>query len=399
RVTGFGTVQPGQVWKYYPQVSGKIVWLSDYLDPGEFFMKGQKMLQIDDSVYKLKIIQQQAEIKKIEANLLELAAKKKNYTAMLELQKKNLTLTLREQERQRGLALRRIVSESTLEKQEIATLTQHNNVQNIQTELDLLPSQIKYARAQLEAAKAMLEQAKLDLEYTTVRAPFDCRIAKVNVEISQYVQPGQDMLEADCTSSAEIVAQADVGKLATLILDKEVNRNFSLSGDKYISIPERLGLTAVIKYCANGKAYSWKGECKRLEPIDPNTRTVGVAAVVDNPYRLGNRRQPPLIKGMYCEVDIYGKKQPDCIVIPRSAVHDNKVYKLTADMRLEIRKIDVKYHMSGVTVIKSGLKPGDIIVCSDLVPAIEGMLLETQEDTELEKRIEAIATGNAEALE
>lgn len=77
KVTGFGTVNPGQIWKGYPQVSGKITWLCDRLDAGEFFKKGQKMLQIDDSVYKLKIIQQRAEIKKIEANLLELAAKKK----------------------------------------------------------------------------------------------------------------------------------------------------------------------------------------------------------------------------------------------------------------------------------------------------------------------------------
>ena len=46
KVTGFGTVQAGKVWKAYPEVSGKIVWLSDRLDAGEFFRKGQKLLKM-----------------------------------------------------------------------------------------------------------------------------------------------------------------------------------------------------------------------------------------------------------------------------------------------------------------------------------------------------------------
>ena len=397
KVSGFGTAKPGQIWKAYPQVSGKITWLCDRLDAGEFFEKGQKMLQIDDSVYKLKIIQQKAEIKKIEANLLELAAKKKNYAAMLELQKKNLALNIREQQRQRGLARRKIVSESTLEKQQIATLTQENNVQNIQTTLDLLPSQIKHAQAQLEAAKALLKQAQLDLEYTTVRAPFDCRISTVNVEISQYVQPGQEMLVADSIKSAEVVAQVDLGKLAILVLEKKIQQNLDLTSAKYIPIPARLGLSAVIKYTPDGREFKWKAKCERLEPIDPNTRTVGVAAVVQNPYSRKNTMRPPLIKGMYCEVEIYGLKQPDSIVIPRSAIHDGKVYKVTADNRLKITKIDVKYLMSEVAVIQSGLKAGDVIVSSDLIPAIEGMLLETSANIDLEQRIKLIATGAMEA--
>lgn len=291
------------------------------------------------------------------------------------------------------MARRKIVSESTLEKQQIATLTQENNVQNIQTTLDLLPSQIKHAQAQLEAAKALLKQAQLDLEYTTVRAPFDCRISTVNVEISQYVQPGQEMLVADSIKSAEVVAQVDLGKLATLVLEKRIQENLNLTSAQYVPIPARLGLSALIKYAPNGRVFKWKAKCERLEPIDPNTRTVGVAVVMQNPYSRQNTQRPPLIKGMYCEVDIYGLKQPDSIVIPRSAIHNGKVYKVTADNRLEIKGVDIKYLMSELAVIKGGLKEGDVIVSSDLIPAIEGMLLETSANTDLEQRIKSIATG------
>ncbi|MFA6715916.1 MAG: efflux RND transporter periplasmic adaptor subunit [Victivallaceae bacterium] len=397
KVVGFGTVQPGKIWKAYPQVSGKIVWISERLDVGEFFRKGEKLLQIDDSVYKLRIIQQKAEIKKIEATLLELAAKERSYNAKLKLHKMSLALNLREQKRQRDLAKANVVSASSLEKQQITTLIQENNVQDIQTSLDLLPSQIKYQQAQLEAAKALLAQAQLDLEYTQVEAPFDCRIAKADVEISQYVQLGQEMLEADGIGSAEVVAQVDVGRLATLVLNKNVQPGrLALSAGKFTGIPAHLGLTAVIKHSPNGRTFRWKAKCERMEPVDPSTRTVGVAAVVYNPYRSVSAERPPLVKGMYCEVDIYGREQPDSIVIPRSAVHDGTVYLVTPQKRLEIREIELKYEIANIAVVKTGLETGDVIVTSDLIPAINGMLLDTTVNIALEARIKLAAAGKEE---
>jgi RND family efflux transporter MFP subunit len=249
----------------------------------------------------------------------------------------------------------------------------------------------------LEAAKALLEQAQLDLSYTRVEAPFDCRISKGNVEISQYVQLGQEMLQADGIGSAEVVAQLDTGRLATLVLNENVQPGQAMfSGGKITAVPKHLGLTAVIRYSSSGRTFSWKANCERLEPVDPNTRTVGVAAVVDNPYMTVNSDRPPLVKGMYCEVDIYGKKQPDSIVIPRSAIHNGTVYLVSAGSRLDIRKIELKYEIADFAVVKKGLKAGDVIVTSDLVPAIDGMLLDTTVNTALEAKVKLAASGNGE---
>ncbi|MDD5597924.1 MAG: hypothetical protein PHV82_08265, partial [Victivallaceae bacterium] len=239
--------------------------------------------------------------------------------------------------------------------------------------------------------------AQLDLGYTQVEAPFDCRIAKADVEISQYVQLGQEMLEADGIGSAEVVAQVDVGRLATLVLNENVQSGrLALAAGKITGIPEHLGLSAVIKHSPNGRTFCWKAKCERMEPVDPSTRTVGVAAVVANPYLTVNADRPPLVKGMYCEVDIYGREQPDSIVIPRSAVHDDTVYLVTPRKRLDIRKIELKYEIADIAVVKKGLKTGDVIVTSDLVPAISGMLLDTTVNTALETRIKLAAAGKEE---
>jgi len=51
------------------------------------------------------------------------------------------------------------------------------------------------------------------------------------------------------------------------------------------------------------------------------------------------------------------------------------------EKRLEFRQVKVNFHQDGYVVIKKGLKPKEKIVTSDLVPAIEGMLLTPMNDS------------------
>jgi hypothetical protein len=44
-------------------------------------------------------------------------------------------------------------------------------------------------------------------------------------------------------------------------------------------------------------------------------------------------------------------------------------------------------------VLQEGLEPGERVVVSDLVPAVEGMLLETRQDEKLTAEIAAAAVG------
>ncbi len=384
KITGYGTAEPEKIWKAISEVSGKIVWISDRLDSGFFFTKGDKLLEIDKSLYKLKIIQNEAEIKKIEANILELKATKKNVEESLELLKKILAFNIKEFERNKKLAISKAVSTSALEKAEINVLSQKTNIQELNNSLSLIPSQLQYQQAQLEAAKSLLSEIKLDIEHTVISAPFDCRISSVKIEISQYIQKGQELLTAGSTDAVEITAQVDTGRLDILTLYH--------TGENINYTNNHLALKALVKFQPNGKEYVWNAICDRIEAIDPNTRTVGVVVIVSNPYNTQNNK-PALTKGMYCEVDIIGPPQDNCTVIPRAAIHENKVYRVSKDNRLDIVDIDIKFKLSEFCVIKSGISPGDIIITSDVLPAINGMKLKTIPDKMLEARIKKEATG------
>ena len=65
----------------------------------------------------------------------------------------------------------------------------------------------------------------------------------------------------------------------------------------------------------------------------------------------------------------------DRIVIPRSAIREGHVYIADSENRLRMRKVDVLVEQEAVAVIEKGLAAGEKLVVSDVVPAIEGMLL------------------------
>ena len=72
---------------------------------------------------------------------------------------------------------------------------------------------------------------------------------------------------------------------------------------------------------------------------------------------------------------IAGRTLPQQIVIPRSAIRNGRVYVMDENNRLQIRKVSKLFDQRDQSVIKQGLQAGEQLVLSDLIPAVEGMLL------------------------
>ena len=127
---------------------------------------------------------------------------------------------------------------------------------------------------------------------------------------------------------------------------------------------------------------SWEATVDRISPtLDPKTRTLGVMVTVDQPYRRAVPGiKPPLFNGMFVAVEISGRPLPDVLVVPRLALHDDRLYVLGEDNRLEIRPVTVRLLQPDFVVIGEGLSAAERVVVSDLSPAIEGMLLEPVDD-------------------
>jgi multidrug efflux pump subunit AcrA (membrane-fusion protein) len=122
-------------------------------------------------------------------------------------------------------------------------------------------------------------------------------------------------------------------------------RSFNVEQFTMENLRNFLGFGAVVRLTIGGQIVEWQARFARMsETLDPETRTVGVYVAVDHPYqKVRPGQRPPLLKNMYCEVELRGKPRPESIIIPRSALHQNIVYVATSENRLERKEVIVDY--------------------------------------------------------
>lgn len=396
RALGFGNVQPEKIWEAVAQVSGTVTEIHPQLKKGALLAEGTVLLRIDPTDYQLTLDRINADIRAANARLREIDIRRKNTGASIAIENRSLAINERELARKKDLATRAAVSKAAVDQEERAVLSRQQSVQNLQNSLNLLPAERARIEAELAALRAQLADAKLDLSRTTVIAPFDARIAAVNVERTQFVNQGTVMASADGIEVAEVSAQVPIDKMLQLVSDGTLGR-FSITNVAE-NIERVLGLKPVVRLRSGELSTEWPARVVRVsDTVDPRTRTVGVIVAVNRPYQTdeGNAR-PPLTKNMYVEVELRGRPRAGQIVVPREALHGGRAYVLTEDNRLEIRPIEILFQQGRLVLIKSGLKAGEKIVVSDLIPAINGMLLNPTVDELVAKHIADQASGGGE---
>ncbi len=390
RALGYGRVKPERVWEAVAEVSGRIVETHPRLRKGAMLPEGELLLRIDPTEYELAVSQVQADILSTRAQLSEMAIKEANSRASLAIEEEALSLREAELARNAELVQKGTVSASEFEKEQRNLLAQRQQVQSQKNALNLLPAERELLEAQLARHQAQLESVRLDLSRTEIRLPFRARISEVNVEQAQYVREGNTLVKADAIDKAEIEAQIPIARMRAML--GSGHGKMDLNQGNPASIGERLGVTARVSLRDPSGDVVWPARFSRLsDTLDPETRTVGVIVVVDEPYGdVEPGVRPPLVKGLFVEVDLRGRPRPDRLVIPRDALHAGRVY-LLRDGRLEIREVDVANVQPEYAVIAAGLEPGDQIVVSDLFPAIEGMRLNGEPDAGVLERLIADA--------
>ncbi len=397
RILGYGIVEPGRVWNAVAQVSGRIIKVHANFKKGAILKKGTEIVRISPDDYKIAIAQAEANIRAAEAKLQELRLSRDNTKASLAIERQSLAIN--EQEYQRSLTLKKrgTIAQATLDKERRNLLNQRKRVLELENAIKLNPVQIKAQIEQKAISTANLETARLNLQRTSIRLPFDARIAKVNVEVTQFVGAGTVLGSGDSTSRAEIPAQIPLKQFRGLLkasIDGQA-QPVEINEGALSRMAKALGMKAVVRVRFDDHVVEWPGEVVRIsDTVDPKTRTIGAIVSVDSAYKSvvpGDR--PPLIKGMFVEVEIRTTKLAGQFVIPRSALHSGKVYLVDDKSRLLIKPVRVRLVQGDFVVIAQGLQANDRVVVSDLSPAIAGMLLQTQDDPAVSERLHEQANG------
>lgn len=305
------------------QVGGRVVAVSPEFTEGGLVEPGKALVTIEDTDYKLALIQ--AEVRVAEAEVRVQQA-----LATADVARKQL----------RG---------------DVGA-----------TALALKRPQVAEARARLKAARADLEQASVNLERTKITLPFRGRLVSTQVDVGQYLSPGTRLGKAFSTDIVEVRIPLTDNQLASLGLPIGY-----AAGDE-------AGRKVRFSARVAGTQQHWQGRLVRLDSsIDRSTRLIyGLAEVID-PYGVNvSEHQMPMAVGLYVDAVIEGQVVDDAYLIPRQALRaGDNVYVVNKEGLLEIREVGVLHSSSSEAVISRGVAQGEQVVISSIRNPIPGMPL------------------------
>ncbi|WP_087025076.1 efflux RND transporter periplasmic adaptor subunit [Thaumasiovibrio subtropicus] len=375
QVVGFGRVTPKVEWQGIAETSGRVVYKSPELEKGRLVEAGTVLVRIDPLDYELRLAQAEADLSSAQAQLKKLAQEEKNLKTQLSLEKQRLAISRQELKRKQDLRQRGLIAQSDVDSEQQAVLASQRTVQELETQLFVMPNERKVTEALVSVNTSRVDEAKRSLEKTEIVLPMDGRIADVNVEKDQVVNLQQVMMVAHGIDAVEIDAQIAIHDMAML------SASFGgVSASNPINTGvDQLDLAVTVTLSSGSQRYEWPATVSRIsDSVSLNQATVGVILDVVQDFRqLDPTQAPPLVNGMLVEATLTGFKQP-LITVPERAIHGNRIY-LYREGKLAIEEVAILFRSQGLVAIRGNVVAGEQLVLNDLLPAVEGMALTPEE--------------------
>jgi multidrug efflux pump subunit AcrA (membrane-fusion protein) len=420
-ITGYGVVEPNVLLQVKAEVSAAISYIHPQLRKGELILKDTVVLRLDDQDYQLASKQAKADAAASKANLKELELNTLDVKARLALAQEKLTLGEKELARKKSLLAQNTISQSSVDTQFSTVIQLKQEVQNLNNQLLTLPYQREVLQAKIAIAEAAVETQTRNLARTEIRMPFDGRITELNVEEKQFASLATPLFSTQTIDKVLINVQLPVERFRSLIRTfKNGKKPFAetILTYKASTLFEMLGVEAEVRMTDNA-LIRWPAKVERIsDNLDPKSRTLGIIVSVENPYKMAEPgSRPPLIAHMYTEVIIRTQPRP-FFVIPRDALHEGKLYSVKTSPKsdsdntrsnntqanntrsnntqasspipgqLEKITLSPDYQFGEIALFKQGLHPDQLIIVSDLFPAISNMKVNAILDAKTEANIQ-----------
>ena len=223
-------------------------------------------------------------------------------------------------------------------------------------EYDAALAASREAEANVAQIRAQLESASLQLGYTTVRAPIAGRAGRAQVTEGALVSQAEGTLMTRIEQISPVYvsfaqAASEVLKLRRAIAAGDIDL------DENDRVEVRLTFT-------DGTEYPVPGYIDFLAfSVDEQTGTVELRAEFPNPQRL-------LLPGEFVRAQIYAGEVQNGLTVPQRAVtlteEGGTVFVVDREGMAAIRPIKLGAMVDGNWIVESGLRPGDVVITSNL---------------------------------
>lgn len=347
-----GTVVAAYSVDLAPEISGRVVWKNPELTIGGLVRKGEVLVKLDPSDYRISVAQQEAAVERAQAEV----------------------------ELERG---RKNVAEA--EWKMFGSGGEGTGAAIAQRD-----PQMRSARLGLDTAAQGLGRAKLQLARTILRAPFDAVVRENLTEVGKMVSAGQRLATIVDTTVFMVAVALPVedlqwlkvpGTNVPLLTEAQIDAAMRAE-DRVAAFGELSTVAQVRQKVGDGEILRDGVATRLLGELDPVGRMARLLVAIHDPLGRDRADTPegveglPLLLGSYVHVDLFGGIVPDAIRLPRSVLRDgNHVYVITPDSTLDIREVEIGRKQGTDVLVTGGLRGGERIVTSAMPAAVQGMAL------------------------
>ena len=205
-------------------------------------------------------------------------------------------------------------------------------------EFDRRQNTYNVSKAKLEQAQAQLAVTRNQTGYTELVADHAGVVTAILIEVGQVVAAGQTIMKLARTDDREVVISVPENRLTELGDAKQID--ISLWAD-----PEKI----------------YKGKLREISPsADPVTRTYAAKISVLN-------ADPAMKLGMTANVYLKGVQRSVSVMLPATALFQDNGHAAVwvvdaATSQVKLVPVEVSEYVEDKVAVKSGLKPGDLVV-------------------------------------
>lgn len=333
-VSSLGTVIASQSVNLNSRVSGMVVSVSQNFIEGGILKKGEQIVQLDPTDFRLSVQQRESELEQA------------NFNFKVEM------------------------GQQSIAKREFELLG--GDLDQQARELVLRKPHLIAAKAKVKSAEAALALAKLELSRTAPVAPFNAIVTARNANIGSWISTF-----STGTPLVKLVATDNFWIDVSIPLDKI----------RWIDIPginSNEGASAIISYDqAWGLNNHRSGIVKRLKAeVEAEGRMAKVIVEVHDPLCLlaENAKAPPMILGSLVRVQIAGKTLDNVYAVPETALHDGlTLWLMSENNTLQFVDVEPIWAQEGLIYLKADQLPAQPkIIVSNLSAPVENMRLRSQ---------------------
>lgn len=322
-LNSYGKIKPRTRGVLSAQVSGQIIEINPHFREGGFFEKGEVLLTIDPSDYKVQVDIAQAE-------LAEVGVAYEEQQALAEQ-----ALAEQGQEKWSALGRKGKASDFALRK-----------------------PHLRAAQLKIDSARARLKQARLAVERTQIKAAYRGRVLEKHVDVGDVVSSMSKLAEIYAVDRLEIRLPLQNSELA--FIDLPESKPLGQTGE--ISLP-----TVTIGNELGSGLQEWQANIVRTAgAIDEKSQQLYVTAQIEDPYGEASQDRRPLKIGQFVTARIEGRTLNDAIVIPNAAIYQGSYVYLVSDGLLQRTNVEIAWQNSEQAIISHGIKQGDQLVLTPL---------------------------------